>query len=268
RSCEARARRDRAHWRRRCAPLAARSRSLAALSAFPQAISILDAGSLREGTELLATRVTFCIASERFARQVADKQKTSQRGISRKSQNETAQISLSTSKAMKDMSPQEHQTDILLRYASLLLSILLEWGIRIPTITLGEQGCCFAALPSDSHLFSLSNSEAFLSTSPPLEGPACYHLEAYPVQAVDTTGAGDIFHGACAAALLWGYPYAEALRIASLAAAISVQQFGGRPSIPPSADILALARTWKPTWHPLPLFLYPENQSKAGGTYE
>ena len=44
--------------------------SLAALERFPDAISILDAGSLREGTERLAREVDYLAASERFARQV------------------------------------------------------------------------------------------------------------------------------------------------------------------------------------------------------
>ena len=45
--------------------------SLAALEAFPHAISVLDAGALREGTAVLAGRVAYLVASERFARQVS-----------------------------------------------------------------------------------------------------------------------------------------------------------------------------------------------------
>lgn len=44
--------------------------SLEALRAFPSAISVLDAGSLREGTRLLAPRVNYLIGSQRFAAQV------------------------------------------------------------------------------------------------------------------------------------------------------------------------------------------------------
>ncbi len=45
--------------------------SLSAMKAFPKAATILDAGSLREGTELLAGVVDFCIASEKFAREIS-----------------------------------------------------------------------------------------------------------------------------------------------------------------------------------------------------
>ncbi len=44
--------------------------SLAALVAFPSAISVLDAGSLREGTSTLAGKVRYLICSERFVAQL------------------------------------------------------------------------------------------------------------------------------------------------------------------------------------------------------
>ena len=44
--------------------------SLATLEAFPSAVSVLDAGTLREGTELLSRRVDYLVCSERFAAQV------------------------------------------------------------------------------------------------------------------------------------------------------------------------------------------------------
>ncbi|HAB19062.1 MAG TPA: carbohydrate kinase, partial [Verrucomicrobiales bacterium] len=43
--------------------------SLAGLLAIPNSISILDAGSWREGTASLAGKVNYLVASERFARQ-------------------------------------------------------------------------------------------------------------------------------------------------------------------------------------------------------
>lgn len=57
-------------------------------------------------------------------------------------------------------------------------------------------------------------------------------LPAYPVKAVDTTGAGDIFHGAFAYGVYRKLPLTENLRQSSLAAAISVQTLGGQISIP------------------------------------
>lgn len=66
---------------------------------------------------------------------------------------------------------------------------------------------------------------------------------AFPVKAVDTTGAGDIFHGAFAYGLLQGYSLEQNLRFASAASAISVQTLGSRPSIPDLHQVLRLSST-------------------------
>jgi ribokinase len=57
------------------------------------------------------------------------------------------------------------------------------------------------------------------------------HQPAYPVQAVDTTGCGDVFHGAYAAALTWGYDLRERLRWAAASAALKARALGGRRGI-------------------------------------
>ena len=62
--------------------------------------------------------------------------------------------------------------------------------------------------------------------------PEPQHLPAFPVTAVDTTGCGDVFHGAYAAALAKGLPLAERLRVAAAAAALKATQPGGQPGIP------------------------------------
>ncbi|MDW8313460.1 MAG: PfkB family carbohydrate kinase [Rhodovarius sp.] len=46
------------------------------------------------------------------------------------------------------------------------------------------------------------------------------HLPAFPVEATDTTGAGDVFHGAFAVAIAEGRPVPEALRFAAAAGAL------------------------------------------------
>jgi sugar/nucleoside kinase (ribokinase family) len=58
------------------------------------------------------------------------------------------------------------------------------------------------------------------------------HLPAFPVKAVDTTAAGDIFHGAFAYGVFAGLPWDETLRLASATAALSTTLRGGRSSIP------------------------------------
>ncbi len=64
------------------------------------------------------------------------------------------------------------------------------------------------------------------------EGKPAQHQPAFKVQAVDTTGCGDVFHGAYAAALAWGMGVGDRIRIASAAAALKATQTGGQAGIP------------------------------------
>ncbi len=65
-----------------------------------------------------------------------------------------------------------------------------------------------------------------------LEGGRLASLPALAVQAVDTTAAGDVFHGAFAYAVLHGKTFAEALWFSSTTAGLSVARPGGRSSFP------------------------------------
>ncbi len=205
--------------------------SLASLESFPQAISILDAGSLRTGTELLAPLVDYCIASERFAREVA------------------------ATDSRTDIPPTDKPLDESLDsfpYGYLLIALNAR-GIRHPVITLGEKGCCFleSAEPlydSDSLLNTASCLNQATQVTPPI-AHAGFSLSAYPAKAVDTTGAGDIFHGAFAAALLWGKSLREALLLATVASGLSVERLGGRTSIPPYEEVMKAREHWMPAWH-------------------
>lgn len=67
-----------------------------------------------------------------------------------------------------------------------------------------------------------------------------WHIPAYSVSTVDTTGAGDCFHGAYAAALVRGDAPLECARYASAAAAVSVSGQGGRKALPRHANCLSL----------------------------
>ena len=66
-------------------------------------------------------------------------------------------------------------------------------------------------------------------------------LDAFRVEAVDSTGAGDIFHGAFSFGLLEGYPLEKNIRLAAAAAALSVTKPGGRTYIPGLEESLRLA---------------------------
>jgi sulfofructose kinase len=151
--------------------------SLTALAAFPTAITVLDAGSLREGTSVLAGKVRYLVCSERFAGQVTG------------------------------------ERDVLGRWQQCLVR-LRELYHNVVVITLGSGGSVF----DDAKHQRL--------------------LPAIPVQARDTTAAGDIFHGAFAFGLLKGMGLAKALELATVAAGLSVQKSGGRPSVPELEDVL------------------------------
>ncbi len=57
------------------------------------------------------------------------------------------------------------------------------------------------------------------------------HQKAFPVKAVDTTGCGDVFHGAYAVGLLEGMTLAERLEFAAWIASLAACQVGGRTAL-------------------------------------
>lgn len=70
-------------------------------------------------------------------------------------------------------------------------------------------------------------------------------IPGFKVNAVDATGAGDIFNGALVVALAEGLPLLEAAQFASAAAAISVTRFGAQPSAPTRTEIQTMLATGK-----------------------
>lgn len=62
---------------------------------------------------------------------------------------------------------------------------------------------------------------------------------AFPVAVVDTTGCGDVFHGAYAAALVRGASLEDRLRFAAAAAALKATQPGAQKGIPTRAAVEA-----------------------------
>lgn len=63
------------------------------------------------------------------------------------------------------------------------------------------------------------------------------HLPAFPIEAVDTLGAGDVWHGAFALALAERQPEREAIRFANAVAAIKCTRFGGRAGTPSRDEV-------------------------------
>ncbi len=67
-------------------------------------------------------------------------------------------------------------------------------------------------------------------------------VEAFAIEARDTTGAGDAFHGAFAAGLARGLLWHEVLVHASAAGALCCTGYGARPSIPRAQEVTAFMR--------------------------
>jgi ribokinase len=91
---------------------------------------------------------------------------------------------------------------------------LLARGARAAVVTLGAAGCVVAA------------------------GTTRVHLPAFPVDAVDTTAAGDAFTAALAVRLAETDDLWEAARWGNAAGACAVRRFGAEPSLPPRTAVL------------------------------
>jgi sulfofructose kinase len=65
------------------------------------------------------------------------------------------------------------------------------------------------------------------------------------VRAVDTTGCGDVFHGAYAAALARGDELGQRIRFAAAAAALKATRPGGQAGIPTRAAVGAFLSAGK-----------------------
>ena len=90
---------------------------------------------------------------------------------------------------------------------------ILSMGARLVVETWGERGSL--TVTADEHFVT----------------------PAFPVRAVNTTGAGDVFHGAYAAALLEGRDLRETARFASAAAALTCTKMSGFDRIPDRAAV-------------------------------
>ena len=64
------------------------------------------------------------------------------------------------------------------------------------------------------------------------EDKQVHHQPAFPVAVCDTTGCGDVFHGAYAAALTFGWSLPDRVRFAAAAAALKATKKGGQVGAP------------------------------------
>jgi sulfofructose kinase len=134
--------------------------------------TVLDAGSVHEGTLVLMAKVDYLVCSEKFARQFAGNAETA-------------------------------------------LALLAKISPAV-VITLGEHGLIWR------------------------RGQERGVLPAFPVAAIDTTGAGDAFHGAFAAAVAAGMNWPDVLRYASAAGSLCCAKIGARTGLPSREEHRAL----------------------------
>ncbi len=77
-----------------------------------------------------------------------------------------------------------------------------------------------------------------------VEAGRVHHQPALAVDVVDTNGAGDVWHGAFALRLAENAPLIDAIRFATVAAALKCTRFGGRRGTPARADVEARLKDW------------------------
>jgi len=126
--------------------------------------TILDAGSMHEGTSKLWDKVDYLVASEKFSLQFSDDVDTA---LNRLAENSPAVV-----------------------------------------ITLGEKGLIWQ------------------------RGEETGDLVSFQIKAIDTTGAGDAFHGAFAAAVSAGLDWLSILEYSSAAGALCCTKLGAREGLP------------------------------------
>jgi ribokinase len=98
-------------------------------------------------------------------------------------------------------------------------------GRACGAVTLGENGCWWSENGGDAN-----------------------SLPAFKVHVVDTTGCGDVFHGAYAAHLAFGESIENAMRIAAACAALKATQPGGRAGIPNQEQLKQFLASLQHPW--------------------
>lgn len=139
--------------------------------------SVLDAGSVHDGTLMLYNKVDYLIASEKFARQFSDEDEP-----------RTALASL-------------------------------DGAAPFIAVTWGADGVYWQ------------------------DDEGQHHMPAFDIEAVDTTGAGDAFHGAFALGLAQGLSLRKNLKRASATAALTCLHHGARTALPQKSRVDALCRS-------------------------
>jgi sulfofructose kinase len=95
---------------------------------------------------------------------------------------------------------------------------VLEMGPRIFCETVGERGC-----------YTITRDDRF-------------HVPAFEVDVVDTTGAGDVFHGAYIVGMMHGWTPRQCAQFSTAVSAIKCTKLGGRAGIPTFEQTMAFLK--------------------------
>ena len=124
-----------------------------------------------------------------------------------------------------DMTPQEITPLVALADHAVFSSPGLQ---RMTGIADARQALTAAAAQTDGRVYVTQGESGTVWK----EGEHFCQLDAFTVEVVDTTGAGDVFHGALAVALAEKMAVEKAVRFASAVAAMKCTLPGGRAGIP------------------------------------